>query len=85
MDDWAKKTDWMREVGAVEAAFSESGRLLSVKLAPSRPEATSADEDAANQSETRKQALERLEQERRRLVFGASGGLVKRPQRDPGQ
>ncbi|MBX3198246.1 MAG: hypothetical protein KF894_08885 [Labilithrix sp.] len=71
--DWTEKTTWMREVRAVKASFSESGALLSVELEPAIPAAT--DED---QKEDPAKARQRLEDERRRRVFGAVGGLVKR-------
>lgn len=32
--EWTTQTEWMRQVGATAASWSESGRLLTVTLGP---------------------------------------------------
>lgn len=77
-DDWTHKAEWMREHRATAAAWSDSGALTSLTLAPEVPAAETDTNPAKRQvlSPDQKQHAER--QERKRIGLLASGGPVRR-------
>lgn len=74
---WSEKAEWMRDAGAIEAAWSPEGQLTHLKLGPP---ASRDDSDGYDPVESRTPVeRERHErEERRRITLGSSGGPVKR-------
>ena len=74
--DWNEKASFMRDVGATEATFDTSGKLLSLKLGP--PPASPPDKQDEDSDEEAQQREER----HRPLPFRAVGGLIPRAKSD---
>ena len=72
---WTAQAEWMRDVGANEAAWSPDGQLTHLKLGPVPSPAMS---DDPVERRTPLEYERHLRDERRRIALGSSGGPVRR-------
>lgn len=76
--NWTTKAEWMRTVRATDAAWSEYGELLSLKLDAALPAPSVTSEDHPVKPRSADARAQYEVDERRRVALGASGGPVRR-------
>ncbi len=74
--DWSEHADWMREVGATDAAWDRDGTLLQLRLGP-KP-ASPEEPKPANQPPMTPEQQKAAREQQSRHHFAASGRAVMR-------